>query len=288
MVLVRRILYNILPLFLARPAAVRLPAASEWTYEGVLTWGSKFPKCNGARQSPIHLQTSKSYFPPLAPITFTNYNVPLAGNLVVKNNGHSIEMEIPPTTNGARPRISGAKLPGIFEAMGCHFHWGSRTSRGAEHVINGQRYDAELHIVHKNVRYATIAEAAANPDGLAVLGIMINIGRNVNRIYPGLNDIFNRLPNLINYQSSVPLGRQITLSQLLGDVNTNQFYTYEGSLTTPDCSEAVCWNVFPQPLYIPLAQMQKFWAIRDNKGAPMINNFRPVQAYNNRVIFARG
>ncbi|XP_061401525.1 putative carbonic anhydrase 3, partial [Musca vetustissima] len=296
--------------------------ASEWSYQDVMTWGNKFPKCNGQQQSPIHLQTSKvisrklapniptniihlyyqvyttkqtqvqthskSYFPSLPPITFHNYNVPLAGNLVMKNNGHSIEMEIPPTTNGARPSISGGKLPGVFEAMGCHFHWGSRTSKGAEHVINGQRYDAELHIVHKNVKYPTIAQAAAYPDGLAVLGIMLNIARRVYRVYPGLNDMMNRVPNVARYQSTTPVGTQMSLSMLLGDINTNQYYTYEGSLTTPDCSEAVTWTVFPQPLYVPAEQMQKFWSTRDNTGAPLINNYRPVQSNNNRLVFYRG
>ncbi|XP_073821390.1 carbonic anhydrase 7-like [Musca autumnalis] len=261
--------------------------ASQWSYEDVSRWGQRYPKCNGRRQSPIHLRTSRSLSPRIAPIQFRNYNIPLAGTLTLRNNGHSVEMELPPTQNGARATISGARLPGTFEAMSVHFHWGSRTSRGAEHVINGQRYDAEMHIVHKNVRYRTIAQASAHADGLAVLGIMINIGRNVNRIYPGLNDIINLVPNVQRYQSTARLGRRITMDNLLGDVNRNHFFTYFGSLTTPDCSEAVTWTVFPQPLYISLQQMQKFWSVRDNRGRALINNYRPVQPDNGRAVFYR-
>ncbi|XP_073821384.1 carbonic anhydrase 7-like [Musca autumnalis] len=196
-------------------------------------------------------------------------------------------MTIPPTENGARPSISGGNLLGRFEAMSVHFHWGSRTSKGAEHVINGRRYDAEMHIVHKNVKYDTIAEATAHKDGLAVLGIMINIGRNIDRIYPALDNIFNMVPDVTKYQSTAPLSLRITLSHFLGDLNTNEFFTYQGSLTTPDCSEAVTWTVFPQPLYITLEQMQKLWSVRDINGEVMIDNYRPVQPTNGRVVLYR-
>lgn len=54
-----------------------------------------------------------------------------------------------------------------------HFHWGSPTSPGAEHLVDGYRYSVEMHIVHKNVRYGTVEEATMNPDGLAVLGIFL-------------------------------------------------------------------------------------------------------------------
>ncbi|XP_073821379.1 carbonic anhydrase 2-like [Musca autumnalis] len=244
--------------------ALQQRSPNEWSYDNCPTWGQRFPKCNGQLQSPIHLQTSKAFFPPLAPIQFLNYNIPLPGNLTLSNNGHTISLPIPPTENGARPCISGGKLPGTFEAIRVHFHWGSRTSRGAEHVINGQRFDAELHIVHKNVKYATFAEAAAYEDGVAVLAIMVNIGRYVDRIYPAIDAFINMVPRVATYQSTTPLGLRITLGHLLGDVNTSEFFTYPGSLTTPDCSESVTWTVFPYPIYISLQQMQKFWSLRDH------------------------
>lgn len=53
-----------------------------------------------------------------------------------------------------------------------HFHWGSESSRGSEHVIDNRRFDVEMHIVHKKVTYATVDEATQHSDGLAVLGIM--------------------------------------------------------------------------------------------------------------------
>jgi len=37
------------------------------------------------------------------------------------------------------------------------------------------RYSGELHLVHYNSKYANIAEAAANKDGIAVLGIFLQV-----------------------------------------------------------------------------------------------------------------
>lgn len=89
----------------------------------------------------------------------------------------TVEFSVTPTLNGGMPTISGANLPGKFEAVGVHVHWGNRTVKGSEHVINGRRYDGEIHIVHKNVKYSTVSEATQYTDGLAVLGIMFEISR---------------------------------------------------------------------------------------------------------------
>ena len=54
-----------------------------------------------------------------------------------------------------------------------HFHWGSEDSLGSEHAVNGEKADAELHLVHLNSKYSDVTEALANKDGLAVLGIFL-------------------------------------------------------------------------------------------------------------------
>ncbi len=38
-------------------------------------------------------------------------------------------------------------------------------------------FSAELHLVHYNVKYGSFGEAADKPDGLAVLGMLIKVGR---------------------------------------------------------------------------------------------------------------
>lgn len=77
------------------------------------------------------------------------------------------------------------------------------------------------------------------------------------------------------------------MAQLLGDLNTKKFFTYSGSLTTPNCAEAVTWQVFPEPLPIAKEQIQKFFKIQDINGRVLTNNYRPLQNRNRRPVFYR-
>lgn len=84
-------------------------------------------------------------------------------------------MTIPQTINGEKPYITGGFLKGQYVAEGVHFHWGSSQSSGSEHWINNKRYNAEMHIVHRNQKYRDINEALNYSDGIAVLGILMKI-----------------------------------------------------------------------------------------------------------------
>lgn len=143
-------------------------------------------------------------------------------------------MVLPATRNGQRAYINGGVLPGDFEAQSVHFHWGSAQTKGSEHVINSKRFDLEMHIVHKNKKYAniTVGEASAYEDGLAVLGVFfqaVPLSRPNMRLY-GLNKIFNQLPRITAYQSNATITGQLTAGQLLGDIVTSEFFAYNGMI----------------------------------------------------------
>ncbi|XP_043071706.1 carbonic anhydrase 7 [Drosophila grimshawi] len=241
----------------------------------------------GQSQSPIRLADNTAIRKPFPRIRFTNYNRALQSPLMMTNNGHTANIVLPLTNNGQRAFIEGGLLPGTFEAQSVHFHWGSANSRGSEHLINGQRYDVEMHIVHKNVRYATVAEASLRSDGLAVLGVMLQAVPSLISTHFGLNRILDRLPQVIEYQSSTTIAGRLTMNDLLGDISTGRFYSYNGSLTTPDCAESVTWTVFSDSVKLPRRQVAKFWDLLDERSLPLINNYRNPQEINGRPIFQR-
>jgi len=53
-------------------------------------------------------------------------------------------------------------------------------------------------------------------------------------------------------------------------------YRYDGSLTTPPCSEGVKWIVMTSPIQLSAEQIGRFTAL-------IKGNNRPVQPLNNRV-----
>ena len=72
---------------------------------------------------------------------------------------------------------------------------------------------------------------------------------------PRLTPILKVLPEVRWNNSEVPINVFLTLSSLMPS-NTDIFYTYKGSLTTPPCNEAVTWIIFPTTVPISFKQVQ--------------------------------
>lgn len=73
------------------------------------------------------------------------------------------------------PYIFGGKLKNEYEFEGLHFHWGDKNNRGSEHVLNDIRFPMEMHIIHRNKKYANVSEALEHPDGLTVLAFFYQV-----------------------------------------------------------------------------------------------------------------
>lgn len=222
-------------------------AQEEWGYEGDTgpdAWGDVSAVCGeGASQSPVNIadaaQTS------LTPIEFHYEAVPLA----IFNNGHTIEVEY----HEGSSIVYNEKT---YNVLQFHFH------QPSEHTIDGETFPMELHIVHQN----------PVTGGLAVVGVMLQEGE-TNEAYSAVFD------NLPPEESEPDEATELTISaaDLLPE-HTDAYFTYEGSLTTPPCSEIVRWLVLAEPVTLSAEQIAAFGAIYDN-------NARPVQPLNTRDLF---
>ncbi|XP_011194505.2 carbonic anhydrase 2 isoform X2 [Zeugodacus cucurbitae] len=259
-----------------------------WSYDNPEEWPVNNPQCGGDRQSPIAINTDKTVNADIPPITFASYDVVLGNYVVLENNGHTIKFNVPQTIENVPPTITNGPLEDIYEAAEVHFHWGSPTSKGSEHVINQRRYDVEMHIVHMNNKYGSVEEAREYEDGLSVIGVLFKVEKTVaNHEQPGLSTIFNTVPYVTRYNSSASTQQLISLGSLLSNINRDKFYTYQGSLTTPPCSEAVTWIVYPEVVPISIFQVKNFWFVRDSEGGRLVNNYRPVQPIGSRDVYYR-
>ncbi|XP_072165198.1 carbonic anhydrase 4-like [Diadema setosum] len=189
---------------------------------------------------------------------------------------HQIQVTLPSNSYF----IKGGGLPGEYQALQFHFHWGSDSTKGSEHSMDGVTYPAEMHIVHRKVGL-TADEALQVNDGLAVLAIMIEIGDKTNENFDAIVESLSDIPK----SDETTTSGDFSLDDLLPD-NRQDFFRYYGSLTTPTCDESVVWTVFADQVEISENQIAAFRCLYfDEAGSEqMVNNFRPIQALNGRTV----
>lgn len=219
-----------------------------WGYSGATGpthWGAEDPSyatCDaGHHQSPINIRDAETV--DLPPLQFSYQPVPLD----VTDTKHSFQVNVPAGSGGI---TVGADH---YDLVQLHFH------RPSEERVNGQPYEMVVHMVHKNAK-----------GELAVVALLIRRGKT----NPLLKAIFDDFPKPGQTDSAVP-GVTLDLNQLLP--KRHGYYTFDGSLTTPPCSEQVRWFVLKQPITASAGQIGQF-------AARYPHNARPTQALYDRKI----
>ncbi|NWX97161.1 CAH15 anhydrase, partial [Nothoprocta ornata] len=234
--------------------------AGQWCYDsqdpkcGPSHWKELKATCGGSQQSPIDIDRRRLRRDGrLGDILFKGYDQAPPGKWRLTNDGHTVLLGLQGAAAAEHISIRGGGLPGTYRALQLHFHWGSPAGNGSEHTLDGRQFPMELHIVHINVNYRTLAEAKGHPNGLAVLGFFFTLSDTDNSNY---NTIVAALRNVSHQGDSVDLASTFPLSNLLPRAGQlSKYYRYQGSLTTPDCSEVVVWTVFEEPVAVSRAQV---------------------------------
>lgn len=199
-----------------------------------------FKDCNGNKQSPIDIKEAvKNDKLKSLGFKYTETQVDII------NNGHTVQFNIDP---GSSVMIDGKK----YDLLQFHYHATS------EHTIKGEYSPLEVHFVHRHA-----------DDDFAVVGIMYEQGE--------ANDLFNKyLKHFPAEKGEYTSDEKFDLAALLP--NNLSYYHYDGSLTTPPCSEVVSWYLLQNPLRASQEQIKDFSDILDK-------NFRPIQELNGRTIY---
>ncbi|KAG9329577.1 hypothetical protein JZ751_003619 [Albula glossodonta] len=106
-----------------------------------------------------------------------------------------------------------------------------------------------LHLVHWNTKYPSFGDAASKPDGLAVLGAA----------NPQLQTVLDALGAIKTK------GKQTTFPNFDPTIllpGALDYWTYDGSLTTPPLLESVTWIVLRDPISVSPAQPLKGRPVR--------------------------
>ncbi|MEX8517628.1 MAG: carbonic anhydrase [Leptothrix sp. (in: b-proteobacteria)] len=218
-----------------------------WQYKGEHNpahWAEldpAFEACaHGNRQTPIDIRATEKVALPALEFAYSSATPRIV------NNGHTVQVNLP----AGQTLTVGEQS---YELLQFHFHTPS------EEAINGKRKPLVAHFVHKN--------AAGQ---LGVVAVLFDFGASNAAFAP----VFEHLP--------AKAGETITVEDLTLDLAAllpadKGYYNFEGSLTTPPCSEGVNWMVLKTPVKLSALQIKSFRRIFNS-------NARPIQPGNGRPI----
>lgn len=261
---------------------------SSWGYgpeTGPAKWGDLgYPAAKGNRQSPIDIQKQKAKFDSTLQNPSLTVNYVSESGISIENCGFSFKVNM-----SRQSDIKGGPLESTYKLEQFHLHWGSCDSQGSEHTIDGKKYAAELHLVHWNsTKYQSFGDAVNKPDGLAVFGIMLDVGPE----YAGFKQISDLIEKVKQPGQKESLPVAFNPSDLLPS-DTSAFWTYPGSLTTPPCFESVTWIVFAEILTMSSDQLNKLRSLIASDDCAMgcpsnciVDNYRSPLDLGNRELRA--
>jgi carbonic anhydrase len=226
-------------------ALVGTAHAANWGYEGnhgPEHWEEFASECaQGKNQSPIDIQSAVQA--ELAKLEL-DYN---GKAISLTNNGHTLQTSL----EGDNNLLVDGKS---FNLKQFHFHTPS------ENHVDGKSYPLEAHYVH-----------ADEQGNLAVVAVFFEEGD----ANPALTKLLDKVPAK---DSNVTISAPFDASALIP--SEKDYYRFNGSLTTPPCSEGVRWLVLKDPQTISAEQIATF-------EQAMGENNRPVQPLNARLILTK-
>ncbi|XP_054160533.1 carbonic anhydrase 2-like [Oppia nitens] len=266
----------------------------DWGYcdhNGPQVWPQKFPIADsGRRQSPIDIETDKCLVVREQPgqNELTILYPTVFPELTVQNSGYGWKVDIPEQL-AKQSVLSGGPLAHTYQMAQFHCHWGKHCGVGSEHTVNGKSYAAELHFVHWNTgQFDNPLDAMMSTNGLAVLGVFLDIGEQSN---DELDKLLEHI-TLVRYKGEkCDIAHNVDITKLLPE--NKSYWTYTGSLTTPPLSESVTWIVFSNPILCTEDQISRFrdmcFVTRDNSltaalGGQLVENHRHTQPLYDRTV----
>jgi carbonic anhydrase len=207
--------------------------------------------CAGMLQSPINI-VERTTIPVVLPkLTF----VDTATKMYIQNDKKAIKVApLDPVNNRNYLIFNNQK----YDLKDFHFHHKS------EHLFNGLADSMEMHVVYQNKQTKAIV----------AVGLLISMGKDPN---PVLSAIWKEFPAQGNYEPK-NLINPVNISRIIRYSDADTYYSYVGSLTTPEYAEGVAWTVLKRRLVLNAAQIKQFAAYYPD-------NARDTLPINNRFVF---
>ena len=238
---------------------------SDWNFNNFYLWRNSYPGCGGKFQSPINIDTSPEVMEECNIMCQLDMRYKKSQCRVNYNEQNMITLEYEP---GSYAKFN--ETP--FQLTKIFIHTPSM------HTIDGERYDAEIIMLHSTDSSSSKSDNKTSLTGLMVCKLLNRRNNEFGNEQEFFNEFFFRIPKKpVDYYVDVPVSNEWSAEKLLPVKNTS-FFMYDGSLPFPPCDENYKVIVFEE---IGNIGNTNFDLLKENIGS----NNRPTQPLNDRKLF---